>query len=706
MVNLKFKNNLFLVLLLIISAIGIATKVDAVRRPDNSQMDYVPQNIGVYDTYYDNFFESDCRACHSSSTTERHHATDYAHIGNCQFCHFNSSHIERDCKVCHIDGGPVGDFGLPHHKSQIATSGMCNQCHFYVVEYNSIEPPLFAPSSTTPTPYSCENCHWPSGSTPHQPATYDGNTLNFLKDWSNWTGNPLPTTWPDGLSHPKPIEANGPVFSGTLSSKPYRPTEGTHHKLGTKVYNRCYFCHASAPDTFPDWNPNNPYLIRFCENCHDIGTLHSIKEHVTDDNIYRVSGIENQLVTANMKCLACHQNHMMEDLPPVLSDIPKISHLEPNFGPPGITINIYPASGICFSEDPVNGLCSFGTKEYGDEVKIGQKDAFGNWLWVNAPVEFWSEHLIRAKIPEQTFEPGKTVIRVYKEHLGTSNFKVFVMLHNPVINSLTPSSSYWGQDILVSGDGFPLLKEKVYYNGTAYGYSAYIELDSLEYDKKYRVTNYCRFNPWEQNKVIISLLDLLDVNTGNPVIEQDLFPGFWNLKIIIDYFKDNPTNGIQGKYNLGIDGLDPADELLYRVISNPILINIKSSQSEDPCNIPFIDSIFPERILNGGFLEIYGVNFGFTQGTSYVIGGNDNALIEILSNGKGNEDGICQKSEYIEDDCTLDPAKSRIIPIIKWSNTQIICDLPKLSAKLPLRSHIQVVVEGKYKSNVKKITIY
>ncbi|NWF52907.1 MAG: hypothetical protein HXY47_07505, partial [Nitrospirae bacterium] len=155
-------------------------------------MDYVPQNIGVYDTYYDNFFESDCRVCHGSSTAERHHATNYAIIDNCQFCHFNSSHVERDCKACHIDEGLVGDFGQPHHKSQMAISGMCNQCHLHVVEYNSIEPPLFAPTSTTPTPFSCENCHWPSGNTPHQPATYDGNILNFLEDWKSWIGNPLP----------------------------------------------------------------------------------------------------------------------------------------------------------------------------------------------------------------------------------------------------------------------------------------------------------------------------------------------------------------------------------------------------------------------------------------------------------------------------------------------------------------------------------
>ena len=90
---------------------------------------------------------------------------------------------ERDCKVCHIDGGPIGDFGSPHHRSDLAGSGQCNLCHLQVVEVNTVEPPGYAPTSTTPTPYSCENCHWPSGRVPHQAATYDGDTLKFLADW-------------------------------------------------------------------------------------------------------------------------------------------------------------------------------------------------------------------------------------------------------------------------------------------------------------------------------------------------------------------------------------------------------------------------------------------------------------------------------------------------------------------------------------------
>jgi hypothetical protein len=692
---LKFLRHLIFLACATTLFFGAITGAWAYVRPANPTMDYVPQNIGIYDTYYENFHESDCRACHGASTEERHHVTYYALQGNCTFCHLDEVQPERDCKVCHIDGGPVGDLGSPHHRSDFAGVGKCNQCHTNVIEANSVDPPGFAPTSITPTPYSCENCHWPSGSVPHEAATHDGNTLEFLADWLNWTGYPVLTTWPDGLAHPQPIEANGPANSGILGRVPYSPADGTHHMIGGNASNRCYYCHASSPGTTPDWNPANPYLIRFCENCHDVYTLHSIQEHVTDNNIYRVGGTDNRLVTADMKCVACHSNYsILDPLPTAPSDTPAISHLEPNFGPPGIIVNILPASGICFKEDPVNGLCSFGQKMSGDRVMMGQKDFFGVWYWVNAPIYSWSEHQIQITVPDRTFDIGKTFVQVHKEQVGTSAFQVFVVLHNPVISLLSPSYSNWGQEVLVSGEGFSVKKESIYENG--YGYSTYIELHSS--DDRYRITRYNGQVSWDPNKILIELTDLLDINTGNPAFEQDLYPGCWNIKVITDYFRDNPVNGTPGKYNLDMGGFDPADQQLDRVISNPVCLTITKD--------PYINGVMPDKIPNGGYLEIDGVNFGSIQGQSYVLGGTDSALIEIVGDGKGNEDGVCEKAEYLENGCTLDPAKSKKIPVPVWTDSIIVCDLPTLSAGLPLRVHVQVVVEGTKKSNVKKIVIY
>jgi hypothetical protein len=800
MYNLRSKENLIFLFFIVILSLFFLTEAKAFIRPANPVMDYVPQNVGIYDTYYENFKESDCRACHGASTAERHHGTDYALSGNCQFCHsittslgpevnsgwksgssfsqvcvsgiaiwHNLSNVQNDdgaeaycniddtdptcyfdvkgfdfssipdgvqvegiqvyiegrnnennwrgwddtvillktdtpvgnnkatrariwtmswetqyyggardywnsswtlsdiknpgfglrfrfyndeeetvsiyidhvaikiyyrlpqitnnCKVCHVDGGPIGNFGYPHHNSDLADAGKCNECHLYVVETNTVRPPDSEPTSVTPTPYSCENCHWPSGSVPHQAATYDGNTLNFLEDWQSWLGYPKPTTWPDSLAHPQPIEANGPVYSSGLGARPYRPSDGTHHKIGGKVYDQCNYCHASTPVSIPNWSPANLYLIRFCENCHSVDTLHSIQGHVDEDYIYTVNGVPNQTVTRDEKCVGCHGDQIT-DMLSLTDDIQAIDHLEPNFGPTGIVVNILPASGICFSQDPVNGLCSFGQKINGDSVLMGQKDNNGELHWVDVPIELWSEHLIQIKVPEQTFQPGKTLIKVHKELFGTSASKVFIVLHNPVINSLTPSNSNWGQDVLVSGDGFCLKKERIYENG--YGYSAYIELHSL--DDKYRVTLYHRQEPWDLNKVFIRLTDLLNINTGNPVSEQDLYQGCWNIKIIIDYFKDNPINGTPGKYNLDMGGLDPADELLYRVISDPVCLTVT--------NDSYIEEVMSDNIPNGGTFETDGAKLGSAQGMSYGIGGNDSALIEATDNEEDNEESI------------------------------------------------------------------
>jgi hypothetical protein len=299
-------------------------------------------------------------------------------------------------------------------------------------------------------------------------------------------------------------------------------------------------------------------------------------------------------------------------------DVPVIDHVEPNFGPPNITVNIYPASGICFNEDPINGLCSFGQKLSGDKVIMGQQDPNGDLFWVNVPILSWSEHLIQIKVPEQTFEPGKTIIKVYKENLGTSPFKVFVVLHNPVINSLTPSSSSWGKDVLVSGLGFPMLKEKIYYNENGYGYSAYIELHSS--DNKYRITRYYREDPLNPNEVFIGLKDLLNVNTGNPVTENDLYPGCWDTNIVIDYFKDNPTNGTPGKYNLGMNGLDPADELLYRVVSNSVCLTVTNNL--------FNNELMIDNISNEETFKVNEINLSSSDSITYILGGSSYVLVD------------------------------------------------------------------------------
>jgi hypothetical protein len=583
---------------------------------------------------------------------------------------------DGDCKLCHIDGGPIGDLGSPHHRSDLADSDQCNECHLEVVETNSVEPPGHLPNFTTPTPYACENCHWPSGLNPHEATTLDGNAEKFFTDWQSWQGKPKPTISLYGYN-PQPIEANGPfLLNWTLGKKPYMPTSGTHHKVGGKVFQKCYNCHASAPYTEPDWDPTNPYLIRYCENCHSMDKLHSINEHVTTNNLYTVGGLRNQTVTAIEKCAACHCNcncdPLQQEFPEIIADVPVIDRLEPNFGPQGVVVDIIPLSGQCWTKDPVDGLCSFGIKMTGDAVKIGQKDTEGNWYWVDAPIYSWSKHLIQIKVPGGTFQPGKTRIKLYKETLGISNSKVFNIRKHPIIYSLTPSVGNLGQFIDIGGEGFGMKQEKVYQNG--YGYSTYVELYGLT--ETYRATRYRRHKFWDPYKIPIRLKDLFDINNiGNPVSEQDLYEGLWNLKVITDYFKDDGDS----KYNYGLSGLDTptnpqgtgsGDELLYRVISDPVCFRVTKD--------PYINSISPDPAPYANKAEILGSNFGQTQDTS---------VVKVWNKKKTN---------------------FKIAKVRAWSNNKIKFVVPRFGtnpAKYPVKRWIQVEVPGKPVSNYYLLTI-
>jgi hypothetical protein len=597
-------------------------KVRAFIRPAYPTMDYVPQNFGIYDTYFDNFKEPECRYCHGASTSERHHSTIYASGESCM-CHYNGAFENpiRDCRVCHVDYGPIGSFGNPHHKSDLAGSGQCNACHLYVVEVDSVEPPSYAPGITTPTPYSCENCHWPSGKKPDQASTYEGGTTGkakFLSDWKNWFGLPKPTYWPDGLAHPKPIEADGLFSTGTLlQGKPYKPLNGTHHAVAGAVYPRCYFCHSYGYGQTCSWDANNPYLIRYCENCHSVDAIHGFLEHVTTNNVYTVGGNRNQTVTADQKCVACHGDSLPY-LPPLPPEMPEISFIEPDFGSSGISVNIIPATETCFIQDPVEGLCSFGQKMTGDTVQMRQAGQ-GN-RWIDVPVNSWSEHLIQVMVPAGTFLPGRTYLRVSKQGVGNSILKAFTLKKDPLIYSLTPDAGSWGTVIGISGEGFGLKKEKIYDNG--YGYSTYVELYSS--GQRYRVTQYnvkgSTYQSWNDDGISINIAELVDVNTGNEVSAHDLYLGCWDLRVVTDYFKDDGDRIYNENGHLDIknsgnpvdlpNASGSGDELLSRAVSDSVCFTVV-----DP---PYISGISPNPVVSQGTVTLYGSDFGATRGTRII----------------------------------------------------------------------------------------
>lgn len=433
--------------------ITLGSAQGTIYRPPNPVMNYVPQNIGIYDTYYGNFKEFDCRACHGdrNAGAMRHQYAGSA-FGACPdgcplsppdcltACHSdpgNPQSITNDCRECHINGGIMGDLGYPHHRSDLAGSQLCTACHQpdLLVSTYSVRTPYFYPTASThtPTPFHCENCHWPSGDAPHQQPS--------LADWNLWTGLPKPTTWPDGQPHPAPIEASGPVITFDLHpSKPYKPSDsGTHHMdFVGKVSPQCYLCHANDPGQ-PNWDPVDPLLIRFCENCHSRDSLHGIQEHVTAGN-----GL-----TVQEKCMACHGG-MPDTAPSTGAKFPAITNISPRYGPHGTSCTI---TGKNF--DTTSSI-----KNVLLTPKMGSTDQ--TYIIPSGLCSWWGDDLIIFTIPSGLAARNYSV-RV-ETVSGTSNLRVFTLTGTqpcvpcpaqaPVIDSIESPVGTDNAIVIVRGQNF------------------------------------------------------------------------------------------------------------------------------------------------------------------------------------------------------------------------------------------------------------
>ena len=238
-------------------------------RPD-PLMDYVAQEMGIYDTLYEALRESDCRSCHTGTLLSEHHPTDAGAGDDCQTCHpceAPQDCVERNCLTdgCH-SWNDIQTNGW-HHYTEESDSGNCGVCH-ELVPVEAFQPGVRfeddPPTVSPPTPYSCENCHWcQEASTtgdpenPGHPSTY-----NHYDDWGNGVGF---------------YEYDKPACS------PY----DSHHMgfWGNIVVNKCYICHGFGFDWENpglDYDPGSRERIRPCERCHTPDTLHYIHNEYYD----------------------------------------------------------------------------------------------------------------------------------------------------------------------------------------------------------------------------------------------------------------------------------------------------------------------------------------------------------------------------------------------------------------------------------------
>lgn len=244
----------------------------------NPVMDYVPQEMGMYDTAYWELGEDDCRGCHGQDLSRRHHCTDAACNGACNHCHVivpgppGGVVVVKDCLTSGCHSWDDVDIHRWHHSNEDATAGNCiaSGCH---------DPALIGafgpgvtfqddpPKVTPPTPYSCENCHWEQAS---------------------------------------PVEGGKAIRYGL----------DTHRSMGLP----CYMCHSFGVTDADNlnWDPDNAERIRHCEKCHTKETLHDIHrrdffaweavgfhvDHDTEDT--PEDPVNQRLFTSDEICSSCH----------------------------------------------------------------------------------------------------------------------------------------------------------------------------------------------------------------------------------------------------------------------------------------------------------------------------------------------------------------------------------------------------------------
>jgi hypothetical protein len=275
-----------------------------------------------------------------------------------------------------------------------------------------------------PRPWTCENCHW------HNPA----GAANGLPD---------------------DIQANGPVtwcsLGGVNPALPmlqrYLPADGTHHEVDEKVYTgKCFNCHSSSPEHEPDHtcegDPSGMhlYLIRYCENCHSMDTLHGISEHVT----------AGHGMTANEKCVACHGSYPVGEW-----EVPSAA---PTLNADAVWPGKNGSSDIIIKVQGDN----FGERSDGDWIRIGT----GVAGWWDMPIYSWSNTQIEAKVPPSypygSGLPGGASynIKVHKEPIpavgyagGTTTVTSFTVNKHPEVLSVSPIYGAYDTDLTINSIG-------------------------------------------------------------------------------------------------------------------------------------------------------------------------------------------------------------------------------------------------------------
>jgi len=588
----------------------------------NPLMDYVPQEIGIYDTVYWELKESDCRSCHGNSLADRHHLTDTVLIsGLCTPCHDIVAEppyvvVIRDCLTSGCHSWNDVDTNGWHHNTDLSASGNCVACH----DPNLVEAlfpvadlEMYPPSIVSPTPFSCENCHWRQDQVPGVDANSPGHpsAYDHYDGWGNFLG-----------FH----EYSTPIYDNFE----------THH-MGYKgnVYSECYRCHSEDP-YYPDWDPYNPELIRYCEKCHSARTLHSIGPHVQYTNGWEALGFHVPF-----------SNTQSRDVDPVIYRTwdpagPYVPETQPGFTSdrmcrgchgdalPDWDPEIPPCSPVIDSMSPIAGTCGtivtirglyFGS-ENTSERSVKMRPASGG-VWVDVPIHAWTDTLIEWVLPCWTFSPGNYRLVVVTETGNSSPLKVFSVRDHPTLLNVSPGSGPCRQVLTLSGSGgFDTQRERM--AGDGYHGLTHV-VDFVGSSGTYTATRYSAPAQWTNTQFQTMFGDVFEDQTDPITGErnlvrdseeslirrcEDCYLGPYSVYVKSIYFGDEDGSG---GFSAGdtIFQVSESDPVQFELTKKPVIYKLNPNRLER--------SHYCGTYLVNNILTIYGQNFGPTQGPGDVV---------------------------------------------------------------------------------------
>jgi hypothetical protein len=614
---------LSLALVLLAGMVGSAMALGSDYNRPNPVMDYAPQEIAIYDTRYDELDEMDCRSCHGDSLADRHHYSDTVLIqGLCTPCHEvvpEGVVVIRDCTTseCHSWDDVMGANGW-HHNTDWSGAENCTSCHDrnVVAEITPLRTvDLYPPSFVTPTPFSCENCHWQQGVVDSQ-VGFDGTKANAAL-----AGHP--STW----DH---FDAWGqPVAGWWQYDKPILDNLDTHH-MGFKgnVASECYKCHANDPN-LPSWDPEDPDLIRYCEICHDITTLHTILPHVGPGGTgdpeavrgWQAVGFHSggaaadyRIFNTNEQCLGCHGDDVLGEMPPMPAAAPVINSMTP--------------SAACATGDIELIGNNFGEEQYTGSTVLVNEGA-GNWIPV--PVQSWTNTRIVFHVPAWTFTTGNHKVKVFFP-TQVAGLKYSNLVTLTVKDCQSPTEINSNIDYASAPDGTPEFDDGpcstvVYLSAPsgseANGFGQMDKVTTGGTDGLYRTIQIsssqgdyicASIKPWKVKNPNVQAFtfknffqDLdgdLFQDANEPTLQncQDINLGTWYVYMKWVLYVDDDASGDYSGTGAGLDTvyqIEASDPLTFELVNEPRIRSVKPG----------------DAFAKGDIIKIVGENFGPQQET-------------------------------------------------------------------------------------------